>query len=84
MPGVSIRKGARIRRAIVEEGVEIPAGFQVGFDEEYDRHHHFVTDSGVVVLSDPLQRTKPTIIRERVTRLPAHWNRKNVADRVVA
>ena len=51
MPGVRIGDGAQLRRTIVEEGVHIPAGFQVGFDLREDRHHHTVTEAGVVVVS---------------------------------
>jgi glucose-1-phosphate adenylyltransferase len=63
MPGVRIGKGARLRRTIVEEGVHIPAGFQVGFDLDLDRNHHTVTEAGVVVVS----RT-PTISKHAVSR----------------
>ena len=58
MPGVRIGKGVQLRRAIVEEGVEIPAGFHAGFDVEHDRSHYTVTESGVVVISQQREQTK--------------------------
>jgi ADP-glucose pyrophosphorylase len=63
MPGVRIGKGARLWRTIVEEGVHIPAGFQVGFDLEEDRNHHTVTDAGVVVVSRTPTISKPAVLR---------------------
>src|SRR5690349_12105070 len=51
MPRVRVGRGAHLRRAIVEEGVHIPAGFRAGFDLERDRQHHTVTESGIVVIN---------------------------------
>ena len=39
MSGVRVGKDTRIRHAIIEESVHIPAGFQIGFDLENDRKH---------------------------------------------
>jgi hypothetical protein len=48
----------------VEEGVELPVGFHAGFDLNYDREHHKVTDSGVVVISQPPTSTlRPVVLR---------------------
>jgi len=48
---VSIGRNCRIRRAIVEGNLEIPAGFQVGLSPEEDRRAgHSLTESGVVLL----------------------------------
>jgi len=62
MPRVWVGKGARIRHAIIEEGVHIPAGFQIGFDLENDRRHYFVTGAGVVVVSQTPKHTRPTVV----------------------
>jgi glucose-1-phosphate adenylyltransferase len=43
--------GARIHEAVVDENVDVPDGFQVGCDSRRDRHHGFVTENGVVVLT---------------------------------
>jgi len=62
MPGVRIGKGARLKRAIVEEGVEIPAHFQVGYDRDKDRRQHIVTKSGVVVVSKLSSESEPVTL----------------------
>jgi glucose-1-phosphate adenylyltransferase len=51
MPGVRIGQGAYLRRAIVEEGIDIPAGFRAGVDVNQDREVHTITKSGIVVIS---------------------------------
>jgi len=61
MSGARIGKDTRIRKAIIEEGVHIPAGFQIGFDLDSDRKHYFVTDAGVVVVSQTPKHTRPTV-----------------------
>src|SRR3972149_4587664 len=61
LPGVHIGEGARIRRAIIEEGVQIPAEFHVGWDIEQDRMRHTVSPSGVVVVSGAPKIAKPTV-----------------------
>ncbi len=45
-----IGKGARIRRAIIDKWVQIPDGFEVGYDLEKDRQRFVVSDSGIVVV----------------------------------
>ena len=59
LPGVRVGKGSRVRRAIVEEGVVLPEGFNVGFDLVHDRNQHRVTESGIVVISQTPGNTKP-------------------------
>jgi glucose-1-phosphate adenylyltransferase len=50
--GVEIGRNARLRRAIVDKGVRIPAGLKIGFDPEADRRRGFtVTESGIVVIA---------------------------------
>lgn len=49
---VKVGRHARIRRAIIDKGVEIPAGTEIGFDAERDRARGFtITEQGVVVIS---------------------------------
>jgi glucose-1-phosphate adenylyltransferase len=51
MPNVRIGRNSRIRRAIVDTGVEIPECSLVGYDVEDDRARGYtVTDSGIVVV----------------------------------
>ncbi|HET9129578.1 MAG TPA: sugar phosphate nucleotidyltransferase, partial [Terriglobia bacterium] len=71
LPGVRVGKGVELRRAIVEEGVHIPAGFRAGFDLNHDRHHHTVTEGGVVVVSKAAIRMEPTFIHFAARRVIA-------------
>ena len=52
---VLIGRHAKIRRAIVDKDVEIPAGMHIGYNHDEDRKHWFVTDGGIVVIP---KRTK--------------------------
>ncbi|HEY3444735.1 MAG TPA: glucose-1-phosphate adenylyltransferase [Myxococcales bacterium] len=47
---VVVGRSARVRRAIVDKNVEIPAGTTIGFNLEEDRRRFFVTEGGVVVI----------------------------------
>ena len=50
--GVDIGRHVRIRRAIIDKGVHIPAHTQIGFDTEHDRQRGFaVSEKGVVVIA---------------------------------
>jgi glucose-1-phosphate adenylyltransferase len=51
LPNVIVGQGARLRRVIVDEGIQIPAGFSAGWDLEADRANHIVSLGGVVVVS---------------------------------
>jgi len=48
--GVQVGRHAKIRRAIIDKDVEIPAGTVIGFDREADSKRFFVTDRGTVVI----------------------------------
>ena len=50
-PNVDVGRGARVHRAIIEKGVKIPPGFQVGMNLDRDRERFHVTDSGIVVIA---------------------------------
>jgi glucose-1-phosphate adenylyltransferase len=50
MDGVDIGRHARVKRAIIDKGVCIPASFVVGEDEAEDRRRFTVTPGGVVVI----------------------------------
>lgn len=48
---VSIGRHAKVRRAIIDKGVQVPEGVEIGYDLELDRQRGFtVTDSGIVVI----------------------------------
>ncbi len=46
-----IRKGARLRRVIVDRYNTIAAGTQIGYDSDADRARYHVSESGLVVVS---------------------------------
>jgi glucose-1-phosphate adenylyltransferase len=47
---VTIARHCKIRRAIIDKHVEIPAGTVIGYDLEADRRRFHVTESGIVVI----------------------------------
>jgi glucose-1-phosphate adenylyltransferase len=49
---VNIGRGAKIRQAIIDKGVDIPAGTHVGYDEDADRRNGcIISESGVRVIA---------------------------------
>jgi glucose-1-phosphate adenylyltransferase len=50
MDEVEIGRHVRVRRAIVDKGVRIPPGTEIGFDPEADRRRFHVSDEGIVVV----------------------------------
>jgi glucose-1-phosphate adenylyltransferase len=51
MPAVHIGKGCVVRRAILDEGCDVPDGTQIGVDPELDRKRYDVTPRGVVLVT---------------------------------
>jgi glucose-1-phosphate adenylyltransferase len=49
LDGVNVGRHARLRRCIVDKGVRIPAGAEIGFDPELDAKRFTVSDGIVVV-----------------------------------
>jgi glucose-1-phosphate adenylyltransferase len=49
--GVDVGRHARVKKAIVDKGVRIPANFVVGEDPEEDRKRFTVSEGGVVVVA---------------------------------
>ena len=47
---VNIGRHCRIRRAIIDKHVEVPAGTVIGYDTEADRRRFHVTENGIVVI----------------------------------
>lgn len=48
---VTIGRRAKIRRAIIDKGVSVPAAMTIGYDADLDRRRGFtVTESGIVVI----------------------------------
>jgi glucose-1-phosphate adenylyltransferase len=49
---VDIGRHAKVRRAIIDKGVRVPAGMEIGYNLDHDRDRGFVvSDSGVVVIA---------------------------------
>ena len=49
---VNIGRNVKIRRAIIDKGVSIPSGMEIGFDADLDRARGFtVTENGVTVIA---------------------------------
>jgi glucose-1-phosphate adenylyltransferase len=46
-----IGRRAKVRGAILDKNVRIPAGAEIGYNLEHDRHYHHVTESGIVVVT---------------------------------
>jgi len=51
MDNCDIGRGARLRRAILDKNVRVPAGTEIGYDLDRDRKYHHVTESGIVVVA---------------------------------
>ena len=54
LPYVQIRRGARLRKAVIDRGVEIPAGLVVGEDPELDARRFRRTDKGVCLITQSM------------------------------
>ena len=50
-PHATVNRHARVRHAIIDRGVELPAGARVGYDPVEDRKRHHVSEGGVVVVT---------------------------------
>lgn len=57
MENVKIGERTRIRRSIIDKGVVIPSETIIGHNPEHDRQRFPVTEEGVVVVTQPQQRT---------------------------
>jgi len=51
MDNCDVGRRAKVRRAILDKNVKVPADTVIGYDLEADRALYFVTESGIVVLS---------------------------------
>ena len=50
--GVNVGRYAKIHRAIIDKGVHIPSGIEIGYDHDLDRSRGFtVTEAGVTVIA---------------------------------
>jgi glucose-1-phosphate adenylyltransferase len=56
LPRVEIGKGCHVRRAILDEGCQVPDGMQIGLDHTADARRFNVTDKGVVLVTADMLR----------------------------
>lgn len=56
---VNIGRHCRIRRAIIDKHVDIPAGTVIGYDPEADRRRFHVTETGIVVIPKGMRVAPP-------------------------
>ena len=56
LPYVSVGRGCRIRRAIIDEGCEIPDDTVIGEDPEADAKRFFVTERGIALVTADMLR----------------------------
>ena len=50
MNNCNVGRHARIRRAIIDKNIDIPEGYEIGFDLEGDKKKFTVTETGIVVI----------------------------------
>jgi glucose-1-phosphate adenylyltransferase len=48
--GVDVGRNAVVKRAIIDKGVVVPPGYQVGVDLDADRERYTVSDDGIIVI----------------------------------
>ncbi len=56
LPEARIGRHCRIRRAVVDENVQVPDGTEIGFDAEHDRARFEVSALGVVIVTAEMLR----------------------------
>lgn len=54
LPYVNVGRHARLTKAVVDRGVQIPEGLIVGEDPEDDKKHFHVSSGGVVLITKPM------------------------------
>jgi len=51
MEGVDVGRHAKVRRAIIDKDVKIPAGAEIGYNTERDKKNFYVSENGIVVVA---------------------------------
>jgi glucose-1-phosphate adenylyltransferase len=54
LPYCTINRGARLRKVVLDRGVNIPEGLVVGEDPEFDKKWFRRTDDGVTLITQPM------------------------------
>ena len=51
LPNVVINRHVKLRNVVIDKGVHIPEGFEIGFDLEADKKRFFVSEKGTVLVT---------------------------------
>jgi glucose-1-phosphate adenylyltransferase len=51
LPEVTIGRGAKLKRVVIDQGCKIPEGLVAGYDIEEDRKRFHVTDKGITLIT---------------------------------
>jgi glucose-1-phosphate adenylyltransferase len=54
LPEVTVGRGCRLRKVVVDRGCILPDGLVVGHDEALDRARFERTENGVVLITQPM------------------------------
>jgi len=54
LPYCSVGRGARLRKVVIDRGVQIPEGLVVGEDPEFDARWFRRTEEGVTLITQPM------------------------------
>ena len=54
MPNVSIGRGAKVRRCVIDRGCQIPPKLQIGYDAESDAALFYRTSKDVTLVTQPM------------------------------
>jgi glucose-1-phosphate adenylyltransferase len=54
LPGVTVGRGARLNRVVIDRGCEIPDGMVVGHDAEADAQRFYRTENGITLVTQDM------------------------------
>ena len=57
MPNVEVNRHAKLKNVVIDKGVKIPEGIEIGFDKKVDKKHFHVTEKGIVLVTQDMLNT---------------------------
>jgi len=54
LPNVVVNRHAKLKNVVVDKGVEIPEGIEIGFDLKADKKRFYVSEKGTVLVTKPM------------------------------
>ena len=54
LPSVVVHRHAKLRNVVVDKGVQIPEGIEIGFDLKMDKKRFYVSEKGTVLVTKPM------------------------------